>query len=444
MNLLLSKSKKIHLVGVAGISMSAIAEFLLDNGYTVSGSDIQITEKIFRLKKKGLIFYLKHCAENIKDVGALICTSAINSSNVEILEAKEKGIPILKRSQVLNEIISDIKNTIAVSGSHGKTTATNMIANAFIMARFQPTVFLGGEDKVFGNYKSGNKDYAVVEACEYKKNFLDIKPKVSVVLNIDNDHQDSYADMKDMVESFKAFINNTISIVNVDDPYAKNIAGTTSISFGIDNKATYMAKNIKYNGKGYSFTLFAFGRKICRIKLKVVGKHNVYNALACCAVCDIYKINFNTIKKSLESFDGVVRRAEYLGNLYSKSVYADYAHHPKEIEATIRAFGENGKKLGIIFQPHTFSRTKALMEEFVLSLKNNQVIIYKTYPAREKYDREGSAQKLFERLKNASESVGFAKNRAELVESLFKMKDKVDCFLFLGAGDIYNIAKNLT
>ena len=283
-NKLLSKSKNVHFLGICGVSMSGIAKHLQYEGYRLSGSDIAIKNGDNEHDFKDIILYDNHSPKNLNGVDTIVYTSAIDEENPELVFAKQNNIRLIKRSQLLGEILSEYKNSIAVSGSHGKTTTTALLSNIFIKAGLDPTVFLGGFDRNFGNYRRGNSDFAIAEACEYKKNFLYLKSKISVVLNIDNDHLDCYSDMQEMIEVFADFSKNSISIINADDENCKKLVNMTSITFSINRLSNYMAKNITFNGNGYSFDVIAYGIKLGRINLKINGYHNIYNVLSAIAV----------------------------------------------------------------------------------------------------------------------------------------------------------------
>lgn len=438
--ILSQKVKKVHIVGVSGVSTSGIAEYLIEKGFSVSGSDLVKRQNVCRLIEKGLKFFNNHAASNVKGADLVVYSSAISDSNPEIKYAKNKKIPLIKRSVLLGEIASEFANAVAVSGSHGKTTTTAMIAAILNESKKTPTVFLGGEDSFSNGFTHGSGDCAVIEACEYKKNMLDIKTKYAVVLNVDNDHLDSYGNMNEMIKAFNDFVSGcSIAVINADDKNASKLYCPASVSFGIENSAVYTAKNLKKGKVGYSFTAYAYSQPLGRINLNVIGCHNVYNALAALSVADLLGVRFNYIKKALESFCSVKRRAEYIGNVNKIKCFADYAHHPKELVATLNAFAENYKNVGVVFQPHTYSRTKLLMADFIDALKDYPTIIYKTYAAREDYDFDGSAQKLCGELKDKNAKCVYVDNEKELNESL-KIFTDCDMILFLGAGDIYEIA----
>ncbi len=426
--------------------MSGLAKHFLESNYTVSGSDEKQSELTYELQTLGATVKIGHSAENVLGADSVVYTHAISENNPELVYAREKGINVFRRSQVLGEVLSWHEKSVAVSGSHGKTTTTAMIANALIENKKDPTVFLGGEDYSFGNYRRGDGTIAVAEACEYKKSFLDIKSDISVVLNVDDDHLDCYKDITSVQNAFKMFAQNSIAVINADDQRASKIFNSTTVTFGIENTATYTAKNIKENQAFYSFTACAYGRTMGRINLSVFGKHNIYNALATVAVCDLLRLPFHSVKKAIESFKGVKRRNECIGEYMHKTCYCDYAHHPREISATLLAHSKSSKSYLTVFQPHTYSRTKLLMQDFIGVFKQvSPLIILQTYSARENFDKEGSALTLYENLKSAgNERVYFAKNEQELSHLLQEcLQDETERLLFLGAGDIYEKAKNI-
>ncbi len=439
-NQILNNKANFHIIGVGGVSTSALAKYLIGVGKMVSGSDICPPEKLESLKRLGVKIYTRHSAKNLKGAQAVVYTSAVTENNVELKTAKKLGLPIIKRSELLGAISAKSKISIGVAGSHGKTTATAMLSNALFGAGLSPTCFIGGEDKILGNFAFGKGDICVYEACEYKGNFLDLKPTVPVVLNVDKDHLESYGNEENIIRAFKTYASGGLNIVNADDKNASKIINSLSVTFGIDNPANYTAYNLKQKNGAYSFSVRC-GRVLGRINLKVKGKHNVYNALAAVAVADTLGVRFYKVKTALENFNGVGRRLENLGTIDGATCFADYAHHPKEILETLKVFNNPL----VVFQPHTYSRTQLLMGEFISTLKNcNRLIVYKTYPARENYNELGSAKTLYDKL--TSERTGiraYAQTKEELFISLKKLITPSDSVVFFGAGDIYDIAVSL-
>ncbi len=435
--------KRLHFIGVGGVSMSGLALYSIRHKKTVSGSDICANEYFLKVKEAGAEVCVGHNENNVLSADAVIYTSAIDKNNCELVASKSNDIPMFTRSQMLGSIMEDYAHSVAIAGSHGKTTATAMLSNIFINANLCPTVFCGGMDKNFGNFVFGNKNFVIAEACEYKKNLLDIRPSVAVILNIDNDHLDSYSNMSEMIDVFSKFASYGIAILNYDDQNCKKIANSSVLSFGIKNQACIMAKKVRFNGKGYSFTLTKYGIKEGVINLNIEGEHNIYNALSAISVCELFKIPFKVIKKSLEEFTNVSRRNEKIGEYLGCEITADYAHHPSEIRAIISAKKESGAFT--VFQPHTFSRTKILMEDFVDVLKEvKNLVIFKTYPAREEYDFRGDGKTLYKNLKSTGKKDCFyADNPLELEKLMSRLKGKNGKALVLGAGDIYQILEEI-
>ncbi len=435
--------KKLHFIGICGVSMSSLARFCALSGKIVTGSD-QNNCKIEDFIKLGIKVYEKHNPQNVHGADAVVYTSAVDFDNPEMKEAKRLKIPIIRRSQLLGMIVGNCDKTVAVSGSHGKTTTTAMISNVLVKEKRRPLCFIGGEDLNLGNFVFGDKEVAVCEACEYKKNFLDIFPDIAVVLNIDNDHLDCYGSIDNEIVTFSDFVKNTLAVINADDKNSLKLFHGATVSFGIKNQACFSAFNLKKGDNGcYSFSVRAYSSYRGRINLKVLGKHNVYNALATIAVCEILGISFKAIKKSLESFYGVKRRAENIGKIFGVEAFADYAHHPSEIKQTIKTFCAE-KNCIVVFQPHTYSRTENLMDDFVSELsKCDSVIVYKTYSAREPFSKNGSSFKLYQNLCEYVD-VDYANNICDLEKLIFEKIEKIDKILFLGAGDIYDVAKNMT
>lgn len=420
--------------------MSGLAKYLVSNGKTVSGSDIAETDETRFLSESGVKVCVGHSENNVEGADAAVYTSAIGNDNPELQYALRRGIPIIKRSELLGAIVSEYKRTVGISGSHGKTTTTAMLSHILVEAGLEPTCFIGGKDREYGNFRKGNGDYCVFEACEYKKNFLDLKPYISVVLNADKDHMESYGSEKNVIAAFGEFAKSPLSLINADDPHAEKIINSTSMTFGIKNRANYTATRLREKNGRYAFT-FSAARKLGRITLKTAGRHNVYNALAAAATADMLGIRFHYIKSALENFKGVGRRMENIGYVCGLPAYADYAHHPKEIDATLKIF----EKPIVVFQPHTYSRTELLMDEFIECLKKHyKVIIYKTYPAREKYSREGSAETLYNKLKSVHTGIcAYVDTPQTLKERILEIVELGETIVFLGAGDIYETALNI-
>lgn len=490
----LSELKKIHFIGAGGVSMSGLMKWCIYSGIAISGSDKARSEETDILEKLGAKIFIGHSAENLGDAEAVVYTSAVAENNEELVEARTRGLTVIKRSELLGKILSLYPRSIGVAGSHGKTTVTAMLWEILETAGEAPAVFLGGEYGERGNFCAGgaghsdkkrdyggtNKKIAVAEACEYKSNFLDLNPYIRIILNVDDDHLESFGGKAAEIAAFKTFAKRGISVVNADDEGATLAAGENSATFGIENPATFTAKRVRRRegAAGYSFTAYEYGRKLGRITLKASGRHNVYNALAALAAARLCGVSFAAIKTALSAFSGVKRRNEEIGELFGLKVYADYAHHPSEIKATLIAKRELGRSPIVVFQPHTYSRTRLLKWEFTEVLGGEpRLIIYKTYPAREEYEKEGDAKTLYGELfplaknrrqscensseiKKGSGGVGvgdsfecsdciaplYAETEEELIKAISLRtvgSTKADEILFVGAGDIYYIGKRL-
>ncbi len=439
----IEKGTKFHFIGIGGVSMSGLALYLHAQGFLVTGSDAIKSETVEKLRDNG-IFVSTLQEENLEGINAadiVVYTDAISLENKELSYAFSIKKRVMKRAELLGLITAAFPYSLAVAGSHGKTTCTAMCAHIFEAAKVPFTAFIGGEDRGLSNFTFLGHEYLVTEACEYKKNLLLVPAKTKIVLNTDKDHMECYRDFSELKDTFLSFLSEAeTAVVCADDIHLANLKN--AVTFGIENaEADYLAKNVKNEKERYSFTVYEFGERLCRIRLRAVGRCNVYNALASIAATRPYGFSAKEIKRGLESFLGVKRRFEEIGKLHGALAVCDYAHHPKEIASTL----ETAKKLCdgrlfVVFQPHTYSRTKALMEEFVEAFQGvERLMIYKTFPAREKFDGEGSAAYLAERIGNCL----YAESILSLSAWLKRTVKEKDCVLFLGAGDIYYLAKYL-
>lgn len=413
-----SQAYHVHILGIGGVSMSALAKHYLHEGYFVSGEDRVENEYTEQLKQLGVVFGPCETADKI------VASSAIET-------VPQTDIPVLSRAEAWNEIMSEYKTTIGVAGSHGKTTATAMLAHIFLASGKKFTSHIGGNDRTLGNYANFGKDYLILESCEYKKNFLSMIPDVALLLNVDSDHMECYRDEAELVGCFFSFCKRAKTCVV---PFGMPIDGVTYGYKTGDYRATHV---VGKRGK-YAFTLWRGENKLARIKLNAVGRHNVWNALAVSAVACECGISPEQIKKGLEGFLPVHRRFEKLGTYRGAEVIADYAHHPCEIATTISSAKQRARgKVIVVFQPHTYSRTKYFMQEFAEVLQG--AILYKTFPAREPFDEDGTAKRLADQTKNSR----YADSERELISLLKARVRRRDCILFLGAGDVYEIAKRI-
>ncbi len=438
--------KKIHFIGIGGISLSALAKLSINKGIEVSGSDLQKSEITEKLKKLGIDIFYSHKAENVKDVSLIVFSGAIKKDNPEIIYAKKMGIKMLERSDYLKEIAKEYENVISIAGSHGKTTTTAMIGIIFSLAGKMPTVHVGGIVKNFkSNLLTGGKEYFITEACEYNKSFLKLPTTLGVILNIDNDHPDCYKNLQEIEGAFKSFYNNSTEgvVINKQSQNIINKQRENSIAFGLKKDCNFSAKNIKINKENkLEFSAVKNGSHYARIDLNCYGRHNVYNALATIAVCDYYGIDKKIIKKGLKIFDGIKRRFECIKTIGNQIIFHDYAHHPTEIKSAIAASKGFNKKIMCVFQPHTYTRTQSLMSDFLTCFKGvDELIILPTYAAREKEIVKANSKSLYKQIKKHN---NFKCKYMQSFESVSKYISKNfktnQVVLILGAGDIENLA----
>lgn len=439
----LKNNKKIYFIGIGGISMSALAKFLSVCGYEVSGSDGSKNEETESLAFYGVKVYVGVDEErpSLRDSDVVVYTDAIPLDHKELQWAKTVSKKTYSRAEMLELVAKEFPNVLSVAGSHGKTTCTSICAHVFKSCGVPFTAHIGGEDAAFGNFFSTGTEYFVTEACEYKKNLLKIPSDRAILLNIDKDHMECYGSEQALVECFQEYCAHAnAAFVCADDEHCKRFG--EYVTFGIkDGLADYRATNIRSNGERYSFTVEEYGKAISRVRLQAIGYCNIYNALAAFAAMRSYGFHEREIVRGIESFSAVKRRFEKIGVYHGASFICDYAHHPREIVSTVAtATGVCHGKLYVVFQPHTYSRTKLLMREFVEALRPiKNLMIYKTYPAREKYDVEGSAATLATVVGNCL----YAENVYALRVWLKKTVKEGDVVLFLGAGDIYYAAQYL-
>ena len=431
----INKNFKVFFIGIGGVSTSALAEFLFNKGFSVYGSDRELNYYCKKLIDLGVTVYIGHDENNVKGMNIVVVNSAIDDNNPEIVYCKNNKIPIIKRAELLKLISEEYKNKIGVSGSHGKTTVTSLIAHIFKRAGERFTAFIGGSDLELDNYANFGYDVLISEVCEFRKNIEYFNADYAVTLNIDNDHLDSYSSFSELTETFYDYLSRSnIPVINGDDKLLNCYKGE-KVTFGLSNKNDYYAQGIVY-GKKTKFSVFYKCKKLMTVKSRLQGRHNVYNVLCAVTVAKLFSIPNSIIKRAVEEYRGVKRRNEYLGEIKNGvKCYSDYAHHPKEIECLIDSVVDQSKsgKTFYVFQPHTYSRTRILFKDFcrVLS-KIDNLIIYKTYSAREKFDRLGSAKRLSDSVLNAV----YSENFEEIISILKKTTKKDDQIYFVGAGDL--------
>lgn len=444
LNNFFDKKPAIHFIGIGGIGMSALAGICLSYGYTVTGSDICNNENIQDLIKKGAKINLFHNKKNINKCDIVVFSSAINPDNPELLQAIKLNKCVLERQKFLGIIFNCFDKSIAVAGSHGKTTACGFLSKILLNAKADPQIIIGGNlDFLGGNYRKGEK-CCLVEACEYKRNFLSLKPFVPVILNIENDHMDYFKNSVDVLQAYNSFLNNIkkggTAVINGDDSNSKLLKDIDKlITYGFKENNDCRAINIRRYKSKYNFNL-VFKGKNYKIKLNVFGKHNIYNAMA--AFCAAYIIGIEPTKiiEGIQKYTGIKRRFEFKGKLKGGTIICDYAHHPSEIKAVLKCAREMFKgTITAVFQPHTYTRTKSLMEDFAKCFNNcDRVILLPVYPAREKFDKSGSSITLYENLKKYNKNAIYLDDFLQAEHYL--RQNKSSAIMILGAGDIIKLA----
>ena len=439
--------KKIHFIGIGGTGLSAIATVLIESGYVVSGSDMQESTATQKLKDRGAKIFIGHSAANLADADTVILSSAISADNPEVIAAKAKNIPLLKRADFLGSLMEG-REGIAIAGTHGKTTTTAMIAFMLTQAALDPTFIVGGTLTNLGtNAKHGKGSPFVIEADEYDGMFLGLKPKIAVITNVEHDHPDCYPTMESYRAAFEKFAslvpNSGALIVCRDHDGAKEIGEWASqknirvIWYGLKNGAEWKAENIQANSAGGSdYVVTRGGQTVGLVRTRLPGNHNVSNSLAALAVLDLLGVDFNIARNALAEFTGVGRRFEVKGEVGGVTVIDDYAHHPTEIKATLAAarkrFGD--RKIWAMFQPHTFSRTKILLSEFASSFSDaDHVLVTDIFRSRESFDTSVSSKDIVAQMKHAD--ARYVPTLAEAGTVLLAELKSGDVLITLGAGD---------
>ena len=452
----IKKYKNIHMIGIGGVSMSGIAAILKNWGFTVTGSDWAKSETTDKLDELGIKVTIGHNLEAIANSDIIVYSAAIKEDDPEMLEAKRLGIPTIERADFLGELTRCYQDTICVSGTHGKTTTTSMISLCFLEALKDPSIQVGAYLKpLSGNYKVGNSEYFIIEACEYVESFLKFSPKAEIILNIDNDHLDYFKNFENIKNAFIRYVkllpDDGILILNADDSNCLEISQYTNvqpITYGIQNKdADFHANNIIFDADGFpEFDVYHKDSFFERIKLSVPGTHNILNALACIALCTPYGIEKNAIQSALLKFTGAHRRFEFKGKIDDKvSVYDDYGHHPTEILAIAKSLSHKKYHHSwVIFQPHTYSRTKNLLKDFANSLLNfEHVIVLDIYAAREKNLYGITSKDLVEQLHSIGKEAKYIPDFNECASYVKNNVKENDIVLTLGAGTVTEIGPML-
>lgn len=450
----LSRYKNIHCIGIGGIGLSAIAEILLSRGYNVTGSDMKESDITDHLIEKGAKIFTDHRAENVDKADLIVYSAAVGKDNPELMAAEDRGIPAVTRAQMLGALMDEYESSIAISGTHGKTTTTSMVSLILEHSKLEPTILVGGNlAEIGGNVKVGHSRYFVTEACEYMDSFLSLKPKIEIILNIDSDHLDYFKDIDHIVNSFDRFAKlvpqDGLIIAYEANPFVNQvIRGMDNVvTFGLNENCTYWGEDVSFNESGLpSFNVKREGETLGRVQLSVPGEHNILNALAAFACCHSLGIDKKIIVDTLKKYTGTQRRFDFVGTTdRGVKIVDDYAHHPTEIKATLSACQNvPHNKLWCIFQPHTYTRTLALFDEFADAFeKADKLILAEIYAAREKNIYKISSAQLAEKIRerHPDKEVAFMEDFDMISEYVAKNAQKGDMVLTMGAGDIYRVGE---
>ena len=441
--------ERVHLVGIGGVSMSPLAEILCDMGVNVTGSDCNESLVTERLRLMGIDVAIGHLAENVAGAGSVIRTAAAREDNVEINAAREQGIPVFERAEAWGYIMRGYKNAVCISGVHGKTTTTSMVTQILLAADADPTIMIGGTLPTLGSgYRVGNGDVIAVESCEYYNSFHNFSPTVAVILNVDADHLDFFKDIDDVKNSFRKFASLVPKdgqiVCNGDDANTMDALaplGRELLTFGFGDGMQVRGTNVCASGRNPSMEILFDGKPFCKIRLRIPGVHNLTNALAAAAATMSIGISASAIEDGLSNYTGVGRRFEYKGCFNGADVYDDYAHHPSELQATLDAVTTlDYERVILAFQPHTFSRTKALFSDFARELSRPDVtFLAEIYAAREIDDTTISSSD----LANAVPAARCFEDFSEMTDALRSIARKGDIILTVGAGDIFRVGETL-
>ena len=435
--------KRVHLVGIGGVSMRPLGLVLKGMGLAVSGSDMNASVSTDELIAQGIRVHIGHRAENVEGVDCVIRTAAVHNDNPEIAGARAAGIPIFERAQAWGVIMRAYENAICISGTHGKTTTTSMVAHVLMAAEKDPTVMIGGYlPLLHAGHRVGKGDTILLESCEYCDSFLNFFPSLAVVLNIEADHLDYFKDLEDVEKSFRQFAQLSTHgiLANGDDKNTVDtLAGLDYVSFGFGESNRIRAVDV--SGDWRRFDVLCDGVKYCHLELPVYGHHNAINALAAVGVAWMMGIDGQAVEKGLATFHGAGRRLEYKGQYNGAEVYDDYAHHPGELQATVEAVRSMGcKRIIFAFQPHTYTRTHALFQDFVEELKKPDIVVLaEIYAARERNTIGISSRDLQAQIPGSI----YCATLPEVTQTLRELAQPGDVILTVGAGDIYRAGEAL-
>ncbi|HBZ03901.1 MAG TPA: UDP-N-acetylmuramate--L-alanine ligase [Lachnospiraceae bacterium] len=455
----LKNPKHAHFIGIGGISMSGLAEILADAGFTVSGSDMKDSDITDKLRKKGVKINIGQVASNITDdIDFVVYTAAIHEDNEEYQEAVKRNLPMLTRAKLLGQLMDNYKYSVAVAGTHGKTTTTSMMAHIMLAAKTDPTVSIGGIlDAINGNIRVGSSDYFVTEACEYTNSYHEFRPYASIILNVDNDHLDFFKNIDNIAASFATYATKTVDggilVVNGDMKYTDQIKEAVAgknikvVTFGKNDNNDYQARNITLNELGQpTYELYIEGQKKADVSLSVMGEHNALNSLAAIAASLYIGIDLEHILEGLKKCHSAERRFEYKGMSENGAyIYDDYAHHPTEIAASMKVAKAVVKnELWVAFQPHTYTRTKAHLTDFAKALSTaDHILLADIYAAREIDDGSVSSKDLAEEIKKLGTDVTYLGDFSSIENYLKNNLNNNDMLITMGAGNIDSICDSL-
>lgn len=453
--MLLKDFNNIHFIGIGGISMSSLAEILLQKGKVVSGSDGIQSQVTDSLVEKGVKVVIGQRAENITDnIDLVVYTAAVNEDNPELMAARASKATVIDRAELVGMLMIEYKHPISVAGTHGKTTTSSLVTEILLSAKVEPTVSIGGMlPSIGGNYKVGKEDYFVLETCEYCDSFLKFNPHSAIILNVDKDHIDYFKNLDNIYKSFNKFAKRLpesgFLIINNEIPRLNEVVSDIKCSYetyGMDESADWYATNISYNSMGHGeYTVNYKGKEIAEVTLSIPGEHNVYNSLSAFALSYKYGLKAEDIVKGIANYHGTDRRFQYKGSFNNVTVIDDYAHHPTEIAATINSARANEiAKLCIAFQPHTYTRTYELLNEFaeVLS-KADQVVLLDIYASREKDTGLVSSKDLAEKIVEHGGKVEYCGSFENAEKYIINNCNPQDMLITMGAGDIVKLGEKL-
>jgi UDP-N-acetylmuramate--alanine ligase len=451
---MLQKKHRVHFVGIGGIGMSGIAEVLLTLGYAVTGSDLHDSETTERLRKLGAQVFVGHQEENLTvNPSVVVISTAVKYSNPEVLEARRRKIPVIQRAEMLAELMR-MKYGIAVAGSHGKTTTTSLIAVVLSAAGLDPTMVIGGRVRMLGtNARMGQGEILVAEADESDGSFLLLSPTIAVVTNVDREHMDFHQTMEHLSESFLEFINKVpfygLAVLCLDNANVRALLPKVRkrfTTYGLSPEADISAQDLKIKADGVELSVLHRGKALGKLRLQLLGRHSATNALAAVAVAHELEIPFSHTAQALEAFSGIHRRFEIKGEPKGIMIIDDYGHHPAEIRSTIGAIRESWKRpLTVVFQPHRYSRTRDLFDDFLTAFESaDRLILTEIYPAGEDPIAGATSEALYQAIKRRGHlDVEFVPDKNEIVNRLVEKLEPGDVALTLGAGDIYKVGEAL-